>query len=145
MRTVAAVGRAVAEDGLKQRVGVCGAGGVGHGGDVGGPVGVESWDAAVAAVGDAVKGGACETGWIGRYRARTGTSAVQRLGAAASGGEMGAASAAAPAVCGDRYCLHFFPRHQLHRACRPQQLLLCWRSGKGSAPACPKKTPQSSV
>lgn len=144
---VAAVGQAETGSGLRQMVGVCGEGGVGCEGDESGPVGVESWGAAVvaAAAGDAVKDDACETGWISLYQAQRGTSGVQRLSVAVSGGGMGAASAAAPAVCGAHCYLHSFPRCRLHLVCPLQQLLLCWRSEKGSAPACPRKTPQSFV
>lgn len=99
---VAAVGQAEAGSGLRQMVGVCGEGGVGCEGDESGPVGVESWGVAVVAVaaGDAVKDDACEMGWITLYQAQRGTSGVQRLSVAVSGGGMGAASAAAPAVYG---------------------------------------------
>lgn len=143
---VAAVGQAEAGSGLKQMVGVCGEGGAGCEGDESGPVGVESWGAAVAAAaGDVVKDGACEMGWISQYQAQRGRSEVQRLSVAVSGGGMGAASAVAPAVCGAHCYLHSFLRCQLHLACPLQQLLLCWRSEKESAPACPRKTPQSFV
>lgn len=143
----AAAGQAEAGSGLRQMVGVCGEGGVGSEGDESGFVGVESWGAAAvaAAVGGAVKDGAYETGWISLYRAQTGRSGVQRLSVAVSGGGMGAAFAAAPAavVCDAHCCLHSLPHCLLHLVCPLQQLRLCWRSEKGSAPACPRKTPQS--
>lgn len=146
---VAAVGQTETGSGLKQLVGVYGEGGVDCEGDEDGLVGVESWGAAVvaAAAGGAEKDGACETGWINRYRAQRGMSGVQRPSAAVSGGGMGAASAAAApaAVCGARCYLHPFPRCLLHRVGPLQQLRLCWRSEKGSAPACPRKTPLSFV
>jgi len=97
---VAAEGQAEAASGLRQKVGVYGEGGEN------GFVGAESWGAAVvaAAVGGAVKDGACERGWTNRCRAQRGKSGVQRQSVAVSGGfavadgGMGAASAAAPAV-----------------------------------------------
>lgn len=146
---VAAVGQAEAGSGLRQMAGVCGEG-VGAAESEGGEsgfVGVESWGAAVAAAGGAEKGGACEAGWISRYRAPRGRSGAQRLSVAVSDGGMGAASAAAApaAVCGAHCYLHSFPRCLLHRVCPLQQLHLCWRSEKGSAPACPKKTPLTVV
>lgn len=131
-------------------MGVCdegvGAAAEGEGGEDG-FVGVESWGAAaVAAAGGAVKDGACEAGWINRYRARRERSGVQRLSAAVSDGGMGAVSAAAPAaVCDAHCCLRSFPRCLLHRVCPLRRLRPCWRSETGSAPACPRKTPLSFV
>lgn len=144
---VAAVGQAEPGSGLRQRVGVCGEGGVGCEGDESEPVGVESWGAAVvaAAVDDAVKDGAYEMGWTSQYQAQRGRSEVQRLSVAVNGGGTGAASAVAPAVCGAHCYPHSFLRCQLHLVCPLQQLLLCWRSEKGNAPACPRKIPQNFV
>lgn len=56
------MGQAEAGSGLRQKVGVCGGGGVGSEGDEGGFVGVESQGAVVAAAGGVVKDGACERG-----------------------------------------------------------------------------------
>lgn len=144
-----AVGQAETGSGLSQIVRVYGEGGVGCEGDESGFVGAESWGAAVvaaAAAGGAVKGGACETGWISQYLAQRGRSGVQRLSVAVSGGGKGAAFAAAPAaVCGVRCYLRSCLRCLLYRVCPLQQLRLCWRSEKGSAPACPRKTPLSFV
>lgn len=129
-------------------MGVCGEGAgaaaEGEGGESG-FVGAESWGAAaVAAADDAVKDGACEAGWISQYRARRGRSGVRRPSVAVSGGGTGAASAAAPA-CGARCCLRSFPRYLLRHVCLLQQLRQCWRSERGNAPACPRRTPLSSV
>lgn len=143
---VAAVGQAETGSGLRQMVGVCGGGGVECEGGESGFVGVENWGAAVVAAADgAVKDGACETWWISRYQAQRGRSGVQRLSVAVSGGGMDAAAAAPAAVCGAHCHLQSFPRCLLHRVCPPQQLRLCWKSEKGSAPACPRKTPLSFV
>lgn len=109
---MAAEGQAEAGSGLSRKVGVCdegvgsvAEGGLGCEGGENGFVGVESWGAAVAAAeGGAVKDGACERGWTSRCQAQRGRSGVQRQSVAVSGGfavadgEMGAASAAAPAV-----------------------------------------------
>lgn len=143
---VAAVGQTEAGSGLRRMVGVCGEG-VGAAGErgEGGFVGVESWGAAAAA-GGAVKGGACEAGWISRYRAQRGRSGAQTPSVAAGDGGTGAASAAAPAaVCGVRCYLHSVHRCPAHHVGPLQQPRLCWRSEKGSAPACPRRTPLSSV
>lgn len=145
---VAAVGQAETGSGLRQMAGVCDEGGVGYEGGENGFVGVENWGAAVvAAADDAGKDGACEMEWISQYQAQRGRSGVQRLSVAVSGDGMDAASAAVPAaaVCGAHRRLHSFPRCLLHRVCPLQQLHLCWRSEKESAPACPRKTPQSFV
>lgn len=146
MRAVA-VGQVEAGSGRRQKVGVYGEGGVGCEGGESGFVGAESSGAAVvaAAAGGVVKDGACEMALTSPYRAQRGKSGVQRLSVAVSGGGMGAASAAALAVCGAHCYLHSFPRCLLHHACPLQQLRLCWKSVKGSAPACPRKTPLSFV
>lgn len=141
---VAAAGQAEAGSGLRRTVGVCGEGGFGREGDDRGPVGAESSGAAAAAR-DAARGGACETGWISLCQAQRGTSGAQGLGVAGSGDGMGAASAAAPAVCGARRCLRCVPRCRLRLACRPRRPLLRRRSGRGSARACPGTTPRSSA
>ena len=59
---VVAVGQAEAGSGLRQKVGVCGEGGVGSEGDEGEFVGVESQGAVVVAAGGVVKDGACGRG-----------------------------------------------------------------------------------
>lgn len=142
--TVPAVGQAAVGSGLRRTAGVCGEGGCE--GDESGPVGVESRGAAVvaAAASDAVKDGACATGWISQYRALRGRSGAQRLGVAGSGGGMGAASAGL-AVCDGRCPLRSFHHCQVRLVCPLRQLRLCWRSERGSAPTCLTKTQQSSV
>lgn len=147
---VTAAGQTETGSGLRQIVGVCGegAGAAAEGGGESGFVDVVSWGAAAAAVaaagGGAVKDGACETGRIGRCRAQRGRSGAQRPSVAGSGGGTGAASAAAPAAVCDAHCYRrSFPRCLRHRACPLQRL--CWRSEKGIAPACPRKTPLSFV
>lgn len=157
----AAVGQAEAGSGLKQRVGLCGEGveaaaegavGCEDGGSE--IVGVESSDGAVvaaAAGGGAVRGGACEMGWISRCQAQRGRSGVRRLsvavsdGFAAADGEMGAAFVAAPAVYDVQCCLRFSPHYLPQHVCLLQQLRLRWTSEKGSAPACLRKRPLSFV
>lgn len=142
--TVPAVGRAEVGSGLRLTAGVCGESGCE--GDESELVGAVSRGAVVAAAAasDAVKDGACAMGWISRYRALKGKSGARRLGAAASGGGMGAASAGL-AACGG-HCLCRSSHHcQVHLVYLPQQLRLCWRSEIGSAPTCLTKTPQSFV
>lgn len=143
--TVPAVGRAEVGSGLRLTAGVYGEGGCE--GDENELVGVESRGvvaAAAAAASDAVKDGACVTGWISQYRAPRGKSGARRLGVAASGGGMGAASVGL-AVCGGHCPRRSFHRCQVHLVCLPQQLRLCWRSERGSAPTYLTKTPRSSV
>lgn len=105
---VAAEGQAEAVSGLMQKVGVYGegVGSVAEGGlgCEGGENGFVGAAVVAAAVGGAVKDGACERGWTSRCRAQRERSGVQRQSVAVSGGfavvdgGMGAASAAAPAV-----------------------------------------------
>lgn len=142
--TAPAVGRAEVGSGLRLTVGVCGEGGCE--GDESGPVGVESRGAAVvaAAASDAVTGGACATGWISQYRALRGKSGARSLGAAGSGGGTGAASAGL-AACGGHCSPRSSRRSRAHLVCLLQRRRLCWRSERGSAPACLRKTPQSFV
>lgn len=68
---MAAVGQAEAGSGLNGEGGFAAEGGVGHEGDESGFVGVERLGVAVvAAVHGAVKGGACEMGWVSPYQAQ---------------------------------------------------------------------------
>lgn len=136
--TVPAVGRAEVGSELRLTAGVYGEGGCE--GDESELVGV----VAAAAASDAVKDGACVTGWISQCRALRGKSGARRLGVAVSGGGTGAASVGL-AVCGGHCPYRSFHRCQVHLACLPQQLRLCWRSERGSAPTCLTKTPRSFV
>lgn len=142
--TAPAVGRAEVGSGLRLTAGVYGEGGCE--GDESELVGVESRGAVVAAAAasDAVKDGACVTGWISQYRALRGKSGARRLGVAVSGGGMGAASVGL-AVCGGHCPRRSFHRCQVRLVCLPQQRRLCWRSERGSAPTYPTKTPRSFV
>lgn len=140
--TVPAVGRAEVGSGLRPTAGVYGEGGCeGDGSEL---VGVEIRGAVVAAAAasGAAKDGACVTGWTSQYRALRGKSGARRLGGAASGGAMGAASAGL-AVCGGRCPRRSSHRCRVHLVCLPPQLRLCWRSERGSAPTYPTKTPRS--
>lgn len=140
------MGQVEAESGLiGLTVGVCGEGGAVSEGGGSGFVGVESSGAAAAAAASgAVKDGACETGWISRCPAQRGRSGAQKQSVAASGGGRDAASAA-PAV-GAVHCYpRSVPQYLHHRVCPLKQLRQSWMSERASAPACPKKTPQSSV
>lgn len=140
--TVPAVGRAEVGSGLRLTAGVYGEGGCE--GDESEPAGVESRGAvaAAAAASDAVKDGACVTGWISQYRAPRGKSGARRLGVAASGGGTGAASVGL-AVCGGHRPRRSFHRCRVRLVCLPQRLRPCWRSERGSAPTYPTKTPRS--
>lgn len=142
--TAPAVGRVEVGSGLRLTAGVYGEGGCE--GDESELVGVESRGAVVAAAAasDAVKDGACVTGWISQCRALRGKSGARRLGVAVSGGGMGAASVGL-AVCGGHCPCRSFHRCQVHLVCLPQQLRLCWRSERGSAPTYLTKTPRSFV
>lgn len=97
-----------------------------------------------------MRDGAYETEWTSLCQAQRGKSGVQRLSVvsgefAVADGGMDVASVAAlvAAVCGAHCCLHSFPHCLLHHVGPLQQLRLCWRSEKGSAPAYPRKRPLS--
>lgn len=126
-------------------VGACDEGGVESECGGSGFVGVGSWGAVVVAVGGAGKDGACGLGWTSRCLALKGRSAVQMQSVAVNGGGMGAASAAPAAVCDVRCYLRSSLRCLCHRVYPQTQLHRCWRSERGNALTCPKKTQLSFV